>query len=166
MAKNICKCGSEIKEYDKLFECIKCKAKVWKQSFGKEFKEQEVYKLLSGQIILLKKLKSQNGSLYDTKAHIKNGQLELIFDDDTKSSQICSCECGGDVIKIPKGYKCIECEKILWEKIVNKDLKLPEVKQLFKGESLYLKNLKSKKGNMFNAEIFLSNKELQLEYIA
>ncbi len=166
MAKNICKCGSEIKEYDMLFECIDCKAKVWKRSFGKEFKEKEALLLIQGNTIVVKELKSQNGSLYDTKAHLVNGELELIFDDETKSTKMCSCECGGDVIKIPKGYKCVDCEKIVWEKIVNRELKMPDIKQLYKGESLYLKNLKSKKGNTFNAEIFFMDKDISFEYIA
>jgi len=164
--KNICKCGAKIKEYDMLFECEECKAKVWKRTCGYEFKEKDAFGLLSGKTLLLKGLKSQTGSLYDTKAHIKNGELELIFDEETKSTQMCSCECGGEVIKIPKGYKCIKCEKIVWDKFVNKELKLSEVKQLFKGESLYLKNLKSKQGNIFNAEIFFTNQEISLQYIA
>ncbi len=165
MAKNICKCGGDIKEYDKLFECEQCKAKVWKVSFGHEFKETEAYRLLKGDTIVLRALKSQSGSLYDTKAKITNGELELIFDDDTKSTKMCSCDCGAEVIKIPKGYKCTGCEKIVWEKFVNKTLKLPHIKQLYKGESLYLKDLKSKKGNVFNAEIFFEGQEISMEYL-
>lgn len=166
MKKNTCKCGSEIKEYDMLYECSECKSKIWKKSFGHEFKEKEAYELLLGKTILIKKLKSTNGTFYDTNAHIVSGKLELIFDTNTKSSKICTCECGGDVIKIPKGYKCQSCEKVVWEKIVNKELKPFEIKQLFLGKSLYMKNLKSKKGNVFNAEIFFTHNDLTLEYIA
>ncbi len=166
MSKNLCKCGALIKEFDMLFECCECKAKVWKRTYGREFKEKEAVDLLSGKTIVVKALKSQGGTLYDTKAHITNGELQLIFDEETKSTKICDCECGGEVIKIPKGYKCISCDKIVWENLVSKELKLSEIKQLFKGESLYLKNLKSKKGNIFNAEIFFIDKEISLEYIA
>ncbi len=165
MAKNICKCGGEIKEFDMLFECAECKAKVWKNSHGREFKEKEVCELLQGKTILLKGLKSQAGSLYDTKAVINKGELQLIFDEETKSTKICDCSCDGEVIKIPKGYKCSSCEKVVWEKFVSRELKLTEIKQLFKGNSLYLKNLKSKKGNIFNAEIFFDGNEIGLEYI-
>ncbi len=166
MAKNICKCGGEIKEFDMLFECIKCKAKLWKNSHGKEFKEKEVYELLQGKTILLKGLKSQLGSIYDTKAVINKGELQLIFDEETKPTKICDCSCGKEVIKIPKGYKCSGCERIVWEKFVDRQLKPIEVKQLYKDNSLYLKNLKSKKGNIFNAEIFFDGSEIGLEYIA
>ncbi len=164
--KNICKCGAEIKEYDMLFECIKCKSKVWKISFGREFKEKEILDILGGKTLFLKNFKSKIGTLYDTKAHIVSGELQLIFDDETQASKICSCSCGADVVKIPKGYKCSSCEKIVWERFVNQVLKLSEIKQLFKGDSLYLKNLKSKRGNIFNAEIYFDGKELDLEYIA
>ncbi len=165
MANKSCKCGGEIKEYDMLFECIECKAKVWKKSFGREFKEREILNLLGGQIKLIKGFKSQGGSLYDTKAHIVEGELQLIFDEETKSTKICDCLCGAEVIKIPKGYKCNSCQKVVWEKFVGKELKLHEIKQLYKGDSLYLKNLQSKRGNIFNAEIFFDGDEIGLEYL-
>lgn len=165
MATKLCKCGGDIKEYDKLFECEQCKAKVWKNSHGREFKEAEIYKLLFGDTIIVKGLKSQNGSFYDTKAKIVDGDMQLIFDDDTKSTKMCACSCGAEVIKIQKGYKCIGCEKIVWEKFVSKTLKLPQIKQLYKGESIYLKDLKSKKGNVFNAEVFFDGQEIDIQYL-
>ncbi len=164
--ENRCSCDGEIKEFDMLFECVDCKSKVWKRSFGREFKAKEAMDLFSGKIIVACGFKAQNGSLYDTKVQLVNGEVILIFDEETKSTKICSCECGGDVVKIPKGYKCKDCEKIVWEMFVNKELKLNEIKKLFKGEPLYLKNLRSKKGNVFDAEIYFDGKEIELEYIA
>jgi Zn finger protein HypA/HybF involved in hydrogenase expression len=165
MALKLCKCGGEIKEFDMLFECIDCNSKVWKLSHGHEFKEKEATDLLSGKVLMIKRFKSQNGSLYDTKAQIKDGDMILIFDDDTKSTKMCDCDCGGEVIKIPKGYKCTSCEKIVWEKFVSSFLKLPDIKKLYKGESLYLNNLKSKKGNKFNAEIYFEGLNIEMEYL-
>jgi hypothetical protein len=78
---------------------------------------------------------------------------------------MCDCDCGGEVIKIPKGYKCTSCEKIVWEKFVSSFLKLPDIKKLYKGESLYLNNLKSKKGNKFNAEIYFEGLNIEMEYL-
>ncbi len=161
-----CKCGAEIQEYDKLFKCNECDTKIWKKSHGYKFKEHEIYKLFNGQTLLIKGFMNSQGLPYDTKVHINNGDIELIFDDETRSTTICSCSCGGDVVKIPKGYKCESCEQIVWEKFVNKELKPFHIKQLFKGESLFFKNLKSKKGNCFNASLFLENQELQMEYVS
>jgi DNA-directed RNA polymerase subunit RPC12/RpoP len=160
-----CKCGGDVKIFDHLYECSNCKAQVWKYSFGREFKDKEAKKLLKGETFLLKGFKSSTNSLYDTKAMIKDGKVELIFDDDTKSTTMFLCDCGGDVTKITKGYKCQKCEKIVWERFMNKLLTFKQIRRLFKGDSLELKNLKSKMGNIFNAEIFYTNHDLNLEYI-
>ena len=75
------------------------------------------------------------------------------------------CLCGGQVKKISKGYKCNSCKKVVWEKFMNKQLTDQQIKLLFTGNGLKLNNLKSKRGNIFNAEIFHVNNEVNLEYI-
>lgn len=75
------------------------------------------------------------------------------------------CQCGGNFRKISKGYKCLDCEHIVWEQFMNKNLNLTQVKKLFKGVSIKLKNLKSKRGNIFDAEIFYNDNELSLSYL-
>jgi hypothetical protein len=160
-----CKCGGEVVIYDALYECKVCKAKVWKQSFGKEFKDHEVKKLLNGETITAKGLKSSNNTLYDTKAKIDEGKLKLIFDEDTRSTTMFKCSCGGDVTKIKGGYKCRDCEMVVWERFMNKMLTFRQVKRLFKGDSLQLNDLRSQRGNRFNAEIFYCDNQLSLEYL-
>lgn len=160
-----CKCGGEVKIYDALYECEKCKSQVWKYSFKREFKDKEAKKLFKGETLLLKGFKSNTNNLYDTKAVIKDKKVELIFDEDTKSTTMFLCECGGEVTKISKGYKCHSCEKIIWERFLNKLLTFRQVKRLFKGEGLQLNNLKSQRGNVFNAQIYYVNNEFNLEYI-
>jgi Zn finger protein HypA/HybF involved in hydrogenase expression len=160
-----CRCGGNIKVFDTLYECNSCKAKVWRYSFGREFKDKEVKKLFKGECILLKGFKSSSNNLFDTKAVIKDEKLELIFDSDTKATTMFLCDCGGEVNQISKGYKCQKCEKIVWERFMNKLLTFRQIKRLFKGDSLKLNNLKSQRGNIFNAEIFYNNNELTLEYI-
>ncbi|PIF04730.1 MAG: hypothetical protein CSA86_00825 [Arcobacter sp.] len=168
MKENIlskCKCGGDVIIYDALFQCNTCKAQVWKYSYKREFKDKEAKKLFKGETLLLKGFKSSINTLYDTKAVLKNGKLELIFDNETKSTTLFLCECGGEVIKVNKGYKCNSCEKIIWERFMNKLLTFRQIKRLFKGNSLKLNNLKSQRGNIFNAEIFYINNDLNLEYI-
>jgi len=48
---------------------------------------------------------------------------------------------------------------------MNKLLTFRQVKRLFKGDSLKLTNLKSQRGNIFNAEIFHEDNGVSLEYI-
>ena len=160
-----CKCGGDIKVFNTLYECEKCKSKVWKYSFGREFKDNEAKKLLKGDSCMLKGFKSSNNTLYDTTAVIDQGELKLIFNEETKSTTMFKCECLGDAVKINKGYKCLSCEKIVWDRFMNKLLTFRQIKRLFKGDSLQLNNLKSQRGNIFNAEIFYTNNDLTLEYI-
>ena len=160
-----CKCGGDIKIFDNLYECEKCKAKVWKHSFGREFKDNEAKKLLRGESFMVKGFKSSNNSLYDTTALLENGELKLIFNEETKSTTMFKCDCLGDVVKISQGYKCQSCQKIVWERFMNKLLTFRQIKRLFKGDSLQLNNLKSQRGNTFNAEIFYSDNQLSLEYL-
>ena len=160
-----CQCGGGIKIYNKLYECDKCSAKIWKYSFNREFKDNEVKKLFKGETLTLKGFKSSNNTLYNTKAHLEDNELKLIFDDETKPTTMFKCNCKGDVTKISKGYKCQSCDKIVWERFMNKLLTFYQIKRLFKGDGLKLLNLKSQRGNIFNAEIFYTNNELSLEYI-
>jgi hypothetical protein len=160
-----CRCGGDIVIHDALYECNRCKAQVWKMSYKREFKPKEAKKLFRGETLMLKGFKSQNNSLYDTKATLVDGKLELIFDDDTKSTTMFLCQCGGEVIQIRGGYKCNSCEQIVWERFMNKMLTFRQVKRLFKGDELKLQNLKSRQGNVFNAEIYYIDKELNLDYL-
>ncbi|MCD4757867.1 MAG: hypothetical protein K8R39_06310 [Arcobacteraceae bacterium] len=160
-----CKCGGDVIIHDALFECDKCKAQVWKFSFKREFKEKEAKKLFKGETIMLKGFKSNTNNLFDTKAFIHEGKVELLFDEETKSTTMFLCQCGGEVIKINSGYKCNSCEKIVWERFMNKFLTFRQVKRLFKGDGLKLNNLKSQRGNVFNAEIFYETDGVSLEYI-
>ena len=160
-----CKCGGNIIIYDALYECDSCNSQVWKYSYRREFKDKEAKKLFKGETIMLKGFKSNSNSLYDTKAKIENKNVRLIFDEETKPTTMFLCNCGGEVVKINKGYRCNKCEQIIWENFMNKMLTFAQIKRLFKGDGLKLTNLKSQRGNIFNAEIFYTNKELNLEYI-
>lgn len=160
-----CRCGGDVVIFDALYECDSCKAQVWKKSFQREFKQKEAKKLFRGEMLMLKGFKSRNNSLYDTKAKLVNGKLELIFDEDTKSTTMFLCQCGGEVTQIQGGYKCNTCEKIVWERFMNKILTFKQIKRLFKGDELKLTNLRSSRGNIFNAEIYYVDKELNLDYI-
>jgi hypothetical protein len=160
-----CRCGGDIVIFDALYECEKCKAQVWKYSFKREFKDKEAKKLFKGETIMLKGFKSSTNSLYDTKAFLNGETVELIFDEETKSTTMFLCQCGGEVTQINGGYKCNACEKIVWAKFMNKLLTFRQIRRLFKGDGLKLTNLKSQRGNIFNAEIFYEADGVSLEYI-
>ncbi len=160
-----CKCGGEVITHSHLYECNKCNSQVWKVSFRREFKEHEVKKLFRGETIMLKGIKSNSNTLFDTKARLNEKKVELLFDENTKSTTIFLCQCGGEVTQIKGGYRCNSCEQIVWEKFMNKMLTFRQIKRLFKGDELKLTNLRSSRGNIFNAEIYYIDKELNLDYI-
>jgi len=160
-----CNCGGDVIEYKHLYECKKCTSQIWKYSYKREFKPNEIKKLFNNETLMLKGFKSNTNSLYNTKAKLVDKELKLIFDNETKSTTLFLCECGGEVTKIAKGYKCNSCEQIVWERFMNKILTFAQIKRLFKGNELKLTNLKSRQGNIFNAQIYYINKELNLEYI-
>ncbi|MEA3513749.1 MAG: hypothetical protein U9R37_09130 [Campylobacterota bacterium] len=160
-----CKCGGDVMIYDALYECNSCKSQVWKHSFRREFKEKEAKKLFKGETIMLKGFKSSTNNLFDTKAFINDKKVELLFDDDTKSTTMFLCECGGEVTKINGGYRCNSCEKIIWDRFMNKLLTFRQIKRLFKGDDLKLTNLKSQRGNIFNAQIYYIKNEMNFEYL-
>lgn len=151
--------------YPNLYECSSCKAKVWKISHGREFKDNEAKKLFKGETITAKGFRSSQNSLYDTKVKLVDKEIKLIFDEQTKPTTMFKCSCKGDVVKIKGGYKCSSCDKIIWERFLNKLLTFRQVKRLFKGDDLTLNNLRSSRGNVFNAQIFHNGDELSLEYL-
>ena len=160
-----CSCGGNIYINNTNYRCSSCGAIIWKYSFGREFKDNEAKKLFRGETVILKGLRSSLNTLYDTKGRFEGGELKLLRDEYMRSTTMFKCSCKGDVVKINGGYKCESCSLIVWERFMNKMLTFAQVKRLFKGESLKLNNLRSSRGNIFNGEIFYTDKELSLEYL-
>jgi hypothetical protein len=161
----ICRCGGNISEYDRLFKCSDCYGTIWKVSFGKKLSKSDIIKLFQGKTITLKGLKSSKGTLFNTKANIENKELNLIFDDNTDSTKIATCSCGGKVVKITKGYKCEDCYRVVWEKFLNRKIKPYQAKELFEDKSIELSYLKSTKSNStFSATLYFVDKEIEIEY--
>jgi hypothetical protein len=73
--ENYCQCGGLIQEFEELYECFGCKAKVWKVSFGKQFSQKEAINLLSGKTSLNANIRQNNSTFFDTKIKI---ELEYI----------------------------------------------------------------------------------------
>lgn len=80
------KCGicneGEIKEWEKSFQCNKCKATVWKDFLGIKVTKKQASDLLNKKVVELKGLKgkSETAIPFDAKAKIADGKVELIFE--------------------------------------------------------------------------------------
>ncbi|MCK9373618.1 MAG: type I DNA topoisomerase [Sulfuricurvum sp.] len=74
-----CKCGGDVKEWDKNFQCSGCKATIWKEFLGKKITKTQAINLLAGKTITLSGLKSKAGKEFDAKAKLDGGKIELEF---------------------------------------------------------------------------------------
>lgn len=74
-----CKCGGDIKEWDKSFQCASCKATIWKEFLGKKITKMQAINLFNDKTISLSGLKSKAGKEFDAKAVLKDGKIELEF---------------------------------------------------------------------------------------
>jgi hypothetical protein len=124
--------------------------------------------LLQGKEIELKGLKSKQGNEFDAKAKFSNGKVELIFNKDgggtAKGEIIGKCACSGDISELPKLYKCSNCNKIIWKNFLEKTITKNEAIDLLNEKTIFLKGLKSKAGNTFDARGTLIEGKIKLEF--
>lgn len=74
-----CKCGGDIKEWDKNFQCTGCKVTVWKEFLGKKITKTQAVNLLRGKTISLSRLVGKTNKPFDAKATLKEGKIDLQF---------------------------------------------------------------------------------------
>lgn len=75
-----CKCGGEVKEWDKSYQCQACKKTVWKEFLGKKLTKTQAINLMNEKTISLSGLTSKAGKEFDAKGKLKDGKIDLIFD--------------------------------------------------------------------------------------
>lgn len=64
-----CSCGGKITASYRAYSCDNCKRTVWKQTFGTNVKESDAIKLLKGEAVEFKNLKSKAGKTYSATLH-------------------------------------------------------------------------------------------------
>ena len=72
-----CKCGGKIIPFRKGWKCETCGAVVWEKLLGKKISRNLAVKLLKGERVLVKGLKSKNGRRYSAYMHIEEGKIRL-----------------------------------------------------------------------------------------
>jgi DNA topoisomerase-3 len=75
-----CKCGGDVKEWDKSFQCAGCRATIWKEFLGKKITKTQAINLLNGKTIALSGLVGKSNKAFDAKGRLVNGKIDLIFD--------------------------------------------------------------------------------------
>ncbi len=74
-----CICEGDIGELPKLYKCSKCETIIWKNFLEKSLNKKEALDLLNEKTIELKGLKSKAGKIFDAKAKLVNGKINLEF---------------------------------------------------------------------------------------
>lgn len=164
-----CKKCTDLNETEKFVKCKKCDSIVWRIFIGKELTDKNIKDLFAGKEIKLKDLTSKQGNKFDANAKLNNGKVELIFNDSSGLKNITGevigkCICEGDIQELPKLYKCIKCEKIIWKKFLEKDITKEESIDLMNDKTIELKDLKSKAGKVFNAKAKFKDNKIVLDF--
>lgn len=74
-----CKCGGKILPFSKGWKCDKCGAVVWNTMYGKRIGKKTALKLLQGERVFVKGLKSKNGKEYSAYMKMDEGRVKLDF---------------------------------------------------------------------------------------
>ena len=141
----------------------------------KQFTTQEVHRISkldikrsasSKQINFAKSLAKQKGISLPENIEdfdICKGFIEKAMEMNSKPLLNCQmCSEQGNVIDFGKGFKCESCGRIVWKKVASKTLTETQVKNLFEGQKIQVKGLKSKTGNTFDAELMFKDKEVKI----
>lgn len=75
---------------------------------------------------------------------------------ESKGQTVCKCKkCGGDILELKYFFACSNyCGVKIWKEFLYKQLSQEEIKGLLDGKEVYLTQLKSKDGKVFNAYAF------------
>jgi len=74
-----CRCGGNIVPFKRGWKCEACGAVVWDTMFGKKISSNLAVKLLKGDRVYVKGLRSRNGKRYSAYMYIEEGKVKLKF---------------------------------------------------------------------------------------
>ena len=163
-------CGNPLKESEKFYYCSKykdtCTFVVGKNMAGAKFALTDLEDILKKGKTKAKKFKSKDGKTFTANFGIKDDKLGFIFDNTTQDTDIICQKCNKPVRyldgKFGSYYKC-ECGQTVSERWLAHKFTKAEIKKLYDGEALLVKNLKSKKGSTFNAYLILKDGKVQID---
>lgn len=165
----ICKCGSEIIEKEKFYECSGCGKTVWKEFFGRKFKESEVNYLFQGLTIYVDGLISRktNKKFSSGVKLDENSNLQLVFDENEIKEAVNTDKysCGGVIKESKKTYFCSSCGAFVYKQMYSKNIGKDLAVKVLQGEKQLIKDFKSKAGKTFEAFLFINEqKKPQIEF--
>jgi len=159
-----CRCGGDVFEYGKYYQCGSCNLKVWKEVFSKKLKEKEALLLYQGTTVYVEGLKGKSGKKFGAGLKLTDeGKIELVFDE-SQIDTLAKCKCDGVIVEADKSYYCKSCKAVVWKEISGKKISKNIALKLFKGEKVKVKGFKSKAGKNFEAILCLENGKPKMEF--
>ena len=163
-------CGNLLKESDKYYYCSKyknpCTFVVGKNIAGAKIGISDLEDLLKKGKTKSKKFKSKEGKTFSATLGLNNGKIGFIFDNEAQETNIICQKCKKPVRyldgKFGNYYKC-DCGQIVSEKWLGHKFTKTEINKLYESQTVLVKNLKSKKGSVFNAYLVLKDGKVQID---
>jgi DNA topoisomerase-3 len=181
------KCGGEVHERYKAFQCVKCDFSIWKIISGRMFEVAEVEKLIAEKQIgplqgfrskmgkpfaAVLKLNEQNEAKFDFGEDQRNGEAAAVVDF-TGQEPVGKCpKCGNRIFEMPMHYVCEKatgpnrtCDFRSGKLILQQPIERPQMEKLLStGKTDLLQKFISKKGRPFKAFLVLKDGGVAFEF--
>jgi DNA topoisomerase-3 len=182
------KCGGEVHERYKAFQCIKCDFSVWKIISGRLFEGHEIDQLIRERQIgplqgfrsrmgkpfaAVLKLNAENKTEFDFGPDQRNGDGAAAEVDFTGQEPVGKCpKCGNRVFETAMSYICEKsvgagrsCDFRVGKVILQQNVERPQVQKLLdSGKTDLLDKFISKKGRPFKAFLVLQEGKVGFEF--
>jgi DNA topoisomerase-3 len=182
------KCGGEVHERYKAFQCVKCDFSIWKIISGRMFEVPEVEKLIAEKQIgplqgfrskmgkpfaAVVKLNEQNEAKFDFGEDQRNGEGAAVEVDFTGQEPVGKCpKCGNRIFEMPMHYVCEKatgpnrtCDFRSGKLILQQPIERPQMEKLLStGKTDLLQKFISKKGRPFKAFLVLKDGGVAFEF--
>jgi DNA topoisomerase-3 len=181
------KCGAEIRERYKAFQCVKCEFSIWKIISGRMFEAKEVEQLITEkQIGPLQGFRSKKGFPFAAVLKLNpEGKVEFDFGQDQRDAEnsvpvdfsaqtpIGPCpKCGASVFEMPMHYVCEKavgpsrtCDFRSGKVILQQPIERAQMEKLLnQGKTDLLTKFISKKNRPFKAYLSVQEKKVGFEF--
>lgn len=182
------KCGGEVHERYKAFQCTKCDFSVWKIISGRLFEAKEIEQLIRERQIgplqgfrsrmgrpfaAVLKLNEQNEAKFDFGPDQQNGNGAAAEVDFTGQQPVGKCpKCGNQVFETAMAYLCEKsvgagrsCDFRASKIILQQNIERPQAEKLLAtGKTDLLPKFISKKGRPFKAYLILKDGKIGFEF--
>ncbi|MEM3947759.1 MAG: DNA topoisomerase [Metallosphaera sp.] len=74
-----CKCGGEVRAFERGWKCVKCKSVVWREIAGKRITFKQAKALFEGKELKMRGFKSRSGKRFSAVVYLEDGKVKFKF---------------------------------------------------------------------------------------